>query len=90
MVHRTLAMNTKLLLKTVFLIVILLLLVMIGLYNKQSVAFTLPPLISKSVQLPAALMYFVCFAVGLISGTVLTAGGGKRGSSAGGSKSSKN
>lgn len=89
MVRPALAMNTKLLLKTVFLIVMLLLLVMIGLYNKQSVAFTLPPLIPKSVQLPAALMYFVCFAVGLISGTVLTAGGGKRGSS-GGSKSSKN
>lgn len=89
MVRPALAMNTKLLLKTVFLIIMLLLLVMIGLYNKQSVAFTLPPLIPKSVQLPAALMYFVCFAVGLISGTVLTAGGGKRGGS-GGTKSSKN
>ena len=88
MVRPALAMNTKLLLKTVFLIVMLLLLVMIGLYNKQSVAFTLPPLIPKSAQLPEALMYFVCFAVGLISGTVLTAGG-KRGGSGGGSKSSK-
>lgn len=88
MVRPALAMNTKLLLKTVFLIVMLLLLVMIGLYNKQTVEFVLPPLISKSVRLPAALMYFVCFAVGLISGTVLTAGG-KRGGSGGGGKSSK-
>ncbi|MCZ7641079.1 MAG: hypothetical protein M5U12_36505 [Verrucomicrobia bacterium] len=67
-------MNTKLLLKTVFLIVLLLLLVLIGLYNRQSVAFVLPPLLTKSVQLPAALMYFVFFAVGLLAGTLLTAG----------------
>ena len=81
-------MNAKLLLKTVFLIVMLLLLVLIGLHNKQTVAFALPPLVTKSVQLPAALMYFVFFAVGLLTGTVLTAGGGRKGSGAG-SKSAK-
>jgi uncharacterized integral membrane protein len=81
-------MNAKLLLKTVFLIVMLLLLVLIGLHNKQSVAFSLPPLTAKSVQLPAALMYFVCFAVGLLTGTVLSAGGGRKGASGGG-KSAK-
>jgi uncharacterized integral membrane protein len=80
-------MNTKLLLKTVLLIVLLLLLVLIGLNNRQSVEFLLPPLISKSVRLPAALMYFVCFAVGLLAGTLLTAGGGRK--SGGAAKTSK-
>lgn len=80
-------MNAKLLLKTVFLIVMLLLLVLIGLHNKQAVGFVLPPLLTKPVQLPAALMYFVFFAVGLLTGTVLTAGGGRKGG--GGSKSGK-
>lgn len=82
--RRAPAMNTKLLLKTVFLIVLLLLLVLIGLYNRQSVAFVLPPLLTKSVQLPAALMYFVFFAVGLFAGTLLTAGGGRKGGSGAG------
>ena len=80
-------MNTKLLLKTVVLILLLLLLVLIGLNNRQSVAFLLPPLINKSVQLPAALMYFVFFALGLLAGTLLTSGGGRKGSGA--SKSAK-
>lgn len=75
-------MNAKLLLKTVFLIVMLLLLVLIGLHNKDTVAFVLPPLIPKAIKLPAALMYFICFAVGLLTGTVLTAGGGRKGGGA--------
>jgi len=81
-------MNTKLLLRTVVLILLLLLLVLIGLNNRQSVAFVLPPFVTKSVQLPAALMYFVFFAVGLLAGTLLTAGGGRKGGS-GASRSSK-
>jgi uncharacterized integral membrane protein len=80
-------MNAKLLLKTVFLIVMLLLLVLIGLHNKHTVGFVLPPVIPKAVQLPAALMYFVFFAVGLLTGTVLSAGGGRKGG--GGAKSGK-
>lgn len=75
-------MNAKLLLKTVFLIVLLLLLVLIGLHNKHAVSFVLPPLITKAVQLPAALMYFIFFAVGLLAGTMLTAGGGRKGGGA--------
>lgn len=81
-VRDAIGMNTKLLLKTVVLILLLLLLVLIGLNNRQSVAFLLPPLINKSVQLPAALMYFVFFAVGLLAGTLLTAGGGRKGGTA--------
>lgn len=81
-------MNAKLISKTVFLLLMLLLLVLMGLNNKSSVSFVLPPLITKAVSQPAAIMYFAFFAVGLITGVVLNAGGGKKGSS-GPSKAAK-
>jgi hypothetical protein len=74
-------MNAKLLLKTVFLIVMLLLLVLIGLNNPVKVSLTLPFL--PKVSQAAAIMYFAFFALGVLTGTVLTAGGGKRGGGAG-------
>jgi len=74
-------MNAKLLLKTIFLMLILLLLVVMGMFNRGLVPFALPPLVRNPVSQPAAIMYFAFFAVGVITGTVLTAGGGKRGSS---------
>lgn len=76
-------MNMKLVLKTIFLIAVLLLLVIMGMNNQQSVGLLLPPILPKSQKLPAALMYFAFFAVGFLSGTILTAG------RKGGGKSSK-
>jgi len=75
-------MNAKLLLKTIFFILILLLLVLMGMHNRVSVDFTLPPLIDKVVHQPAALMYFAFFAIGVLTGTIMTAGTGKKGGSA--------
>ncbi len=72
-------MNPKLLLKTVFLIAVLMLLVMMGMNNRQTVSLAMPPLFGNQ-RAPAALMYFGFFALGVLSGTVLTAGGGKRSS----------
>lgn len=74
-------MNAKLLLKTVFLILVLLLLVIMGMHNRQSVSLSMPPLFSKGEKLPAAIMYFGFFAVGVLSGTILTAGGKRGGKS---------
>ncbi len=82
-------MNAKLLLKTIFLIIVLLLLVVMGMYNRRTVSFVLPPLVSRAVSQPAAIMYFGFFAVGVITGTVLTAGGGKRGAGGSGAKPAK-
>ena len=79
-------MNAKLLFKTVFLLLVLLLLVLMGMNNLKSVSFSLPPLI-KAFECKAAIMYFAFFAVGLITGTVLTAGGGGAKRSAGSSAS---
>lgn len=71
-------MNTKLLLKSLLIVVVLALLVLMGMNNTGRVDFALPPLLPKRIQLPAALMYFACFAVGFLTGTLLWAGGGKR------------
>ncbi len=77
-------MNTKLLLKTILLIAILLLLVIMGMNNRQTVELTMPPLLSKAQRFPAAIMYFGFFAIGVLSGTLLTAGGkGSRAASKG-------
>ncbi|HYE30042.1 MAG TPA: hypothetical protein VEH27_01310 [Methylomirabilota bacterium] len=78
-------MNAKLLLKTIFLIIILLLLVMIGMYNRSWVEFSLPPFV-RGIRQPSGIMYFAFFAVGLITGTILTAGKKGGGSSSGSSK----
>lgn len=75
-------MNPKLLLKTLFLIAILSLLVLMGMNNRQKVELSLPPLVPKTQELPAALMYFGFFAVGVLTGTVLTAGSKKGGGKA--------
>ena len=73
-------MNIKLALKTLLLIAILLLLVIMGLNNRQTVDLFMPPLVAKT-KLPAALMYFGFFGVGVLCGTALTAGKKSGGSS---------
>ena len=60
--------------KLVFFLAVLALLVLMGVYNKSLVDFNLPPLVNGVVQQPAALMYFGFFAIGVITGTVLTFG----------------
>jgi uncharacterized integral membrane protein len=79
-------MNAKLLLKTIFMIAVLLLLVLMGLNNRHEVKLSMPPILKQTQQQPAAIMYFGFFAIGVLTGTILTAGGGKKGGS---SKSSK-
>jgi hypothetical protein len=80
-------MNVKLLLRTIFLVLILLLLVIMGMNNRQTVTLALPPILPKVLKLSAAIMYFGFFAVGVLSGTMLT--GGKKGGGSGKSKSQK-
>ena len=83
-------MNAKLLFKTIFLIAILLLLVLMGMYNRSPINFTLPPILKDTITQPAAIMYFGFFAVVVLTGTVLTAGSKKGGGSSGGGKSKGN
>ena len=70
-------MNLTMLIKMVFVTAVFLLLVLMGVHNRALVDFNLPPLLSPVLQKPAALMYFAFFAVGLITGAVLSAGRSK-------------
>ena len=81
----------KLFLKTIFVMAVLALLVMMGLNNRSSVSFALPPVLPKAISQQAALMYFAFFAVGFVTATIIRgSSGGKGGSSSGGaSKPSK-
>ncbi len=71
-------MNAKLIFKTVFLLIMLLLLVLMGMSNPNTIKFQLRLLLPNGIVQPAALMYFAFFAAGLLTGTILTAGGGKK------------
>jgi uncharacterized integral membrane protein len=68
-------MNPKVLLKTIFVIAILSLLVLMGMHNQGAVDLSMPPLLPKKLTAPAALMYFGFFAVGVLTGTIMIAGG---------------
>lgn len=82
-------MNAKLIFKTLFMIAVLLLLVLMGMNNRDTVRFALPPIVSQAISQPAAIMYFAFFAVGVLTGTILTAGRGKSGGGGGGAKGGK-
>ena len=72
-------MSPKLIAKTLFMIVVLSLLVLMGMYNRQTTELNLPAPLPRTQRAPAALMYFGFFAIGLLTGTILTVGGGRRG-----------
>jgi len=67
-------MNLMLLIKTGFVMAVFAMLVMMGVHNRNLVDFALPPVVNSVVHQPAALMYFGFFAIGVLTGTVLTFG----------------
>ena len=78
-------MNFKLIFKTLLIIALLALLVIMGMNNRQNVALRMPPILPKTQEQPAALMYFAFFGIGFLPAPLLMAGGKK----GGGGKSSK-
>lgn len=82
-------MNAKSIFKTLLVIVMLLFLVLMGLNNRQNVDFALAPVLPHKITQTAAIMYFGFFAVGLLTGSILTAGGGKKGGSSKSAKTEK-
>lgn len=75
-------MDSKLLLKMLLVIAVLLLLVLMGMHNRELISFTLPPILQQKIKQPAALMFIAFFALGLLTGALLTAGGKKGGAKA--------
>ena len=80
-------MSFKVLFKSIVFLAILFVMLYIGVNNRQSADFYFPVLLDKKLTTDAAMIYFGMFAVGVIAGTLLTAGGGKGGRSS--SKSEK-
>jgi uncharacterized membrane protein YciS (DUF1049 family) len=74
-------MSFKLLLRTLAFLVIVFVVLYIGMNNQEPVRFSFPLAFDKSVEKPAAVIYFAMFAAGVFGGVLLAAGsgGGKRG-----------
>ena len=65
----------KIIFKSLFVLVVLALLVLMGLENPDPVEFNFDPIFS-SITAPSALMYFAFFAIGFMTGIILFAGMG--------------
>ncbi|MEI6464146.1 MAG: hypothetical protein WCQ89_05450 [Verrucomicrobiota bacterium] len=68
--------------KTIAFIAILFVMLYVGMNNPHAVDFRFPIAgwtDKKPIHASAALIYFAIFAVGLLAGTILTAGSGSRG-----------
>ena len=75
-------MSFKLFLRTVVFLAILFIMLYVGMNNPQDITFNFP-IAGTTAKTPihqsAALIYFGMFAIGVLAGTMLTAGGGKGG-----------
>jgi hypothetical protein len=80
-------MNFKLIFKSLLIVAVLALLVVMGMYNPQTVKLAMPKSWGPEQSLPAALMYYIFFGVGFLVGALLMAGGGKK--SGGSAKSNR-
>ena len=76
-------MNFKALVRTLIFLLILFVMLYVGMNNTESIDFSFPGVLAKSIREPAALIFFGVFAAGVLGGTLLHTGGG------GGRRSSK-
>lgn len=77
------SMNFKTFLKTVVFLAILFVMLYVGMNNPQTIDFHFPiagTTAKNPIHESAALIYFGIFAIGVLAGTMLSAGGGKGGS----------
>ncbi len=65
--------------RTFGLLLITFIVIYIGMENTHQVAFHFDLLLDKPAQTSAAIIYFAVFAVGVIAGTLLNAGGSGKG-----------
>ena len=72
-------MSTRLWIKLILVLAVLLFMVMMGMSNKDLVQFKLDPLGWKVDNVRAAIMYYVFFGAGVVTGAILAVGprGGK-------------
>jgi len=67
-------MNTRLWLKVIFVLALLLFMVMMGISNDDPVQFRIKPLGIESKKVHSAIMYFIFFGAGVVTGAILVLG----------------
>jgi hypothetical protein len=73
-------MNLKVLFRSIVFLLMLFVVLYAGINNTNTIDFSFPIAFSKNVHEPAAYIFFGIFAIGVLGGTMLTAGsGGRRG-----------
>jgi hypothetical protein len=78
-------MSFKSLFRTLLFLLMLFIVLYAGMNNTEESSFSFPGVLQRSVHQPAAKIFFVIFAVGVLAGTMLHGGG--KGSRGGGKKS---
>lgn len=69
-------MNTKTLLRTFLFLLLLFVVIYVGKENTHSIDFRFPLVLGRPVRASAAVIFFAVFAIGVLGGTLLHAGGG--------------
>jgi uncharacterized membrane protein YciS (DUF1049 family) len=67
-------MNAKTVIRTVVFLLLLFVVLYTGMTNPHKIDFNFPLLLDKKVTQPAALLFFVMFAIGVVAGMVLNGG----------------
>jgi len=71
-------MSLKAVLKSIFFLLIFFVMLYVGMNNTDKIDFSFPLASKEKIHAAAGLVYFGVFAAGLLAGTFLHAGGGKK------------
>ena len=77
-------MTFKSFLRTLVFLIMLFVVLYAVMYNTEVISFSFPGVFERDIHKPAALIFYVIFAVGVVAGTMLHGGG--KGSKGSGSK----
>lgn len=69
-------MTAKTLVRTLVFLALLFVVLYTGMHNTHSIDFRFPMLLDRKVSQPAAFLFFGFFAIGVLAGMMLHAGGG--------------
>jgi uncharacterized membrane protein YciS (DUF1049 family) len=75
-------MSFKVVFRSILVLAILFVMLYVGMHNTQTIDFYFPVALKNKISESAGLIYFGVFAVGFLAGTLMTAGGGRKGGGA--------
>jgi uncharacterized membrane protein YciS (DUF1049 family) len=79
-------MNAKMFFRAFVFLLLLFVILYVGMNNPHRIDFYFPLLSEKKITQPAAILFFVMFAIGVIAGMMLHSGSGGKRSEGGSSK----